>query len=551
MKNLYFLVLLISVCLNSCKNKTADDLIAGNQTEIRMNFSTSTIDEQDIIAKNNTEEDFDNTDNNLPQQSIDINDDYYMDVEWIEEGAKNTINNNILRKEGNQAALVTRALPSGTRYKLVVFNDNGTFNTERNYAIGSENNTAILLLDRGKKYTFIVYSVGSTTDLPNITFTNSANRTLPTANVNVTNVATNYVDFMYSKTEVDPLDVAVYTLNTTLTHSFSGFRVYIDARQTGYNIARPTSSLSSNFNSSSISLATGTPLTRTTSVAPNIVFPTTNASELTSNYSIINTVSDNTKIYTITAMTIGNSAITNSIVVPNLRAIQGTRYTLRLTLRPEDAILNANAVRIGGQVWQRRNIGANSATPENYGQSTFGGYYQYGYNQYIRTGTMAAGQKAYNGTGRTAIAYWNGNPAALAIRDRAPRKGTADPCPAGFRIPSESEFQTLINNTNVQNRTFANNSYNTGIRLVSKRNSSVRIMFPAQGNITVAGRSTPYVYRGLINRGTAVRVNSSYASSNVRSFYVANAANANQMSRSVPNRSVYVTARPVRCIQGN
>ncbi|MCI0922084.1 FISUMP domain-containing protein [Sphingobacterium rhinopitheci] len=548
MKKLLILFILLSIILTACSKKEVNN---GKSVALKLNLRGSTFEEQNINSKKTANiSAVGGADYSPNKSSMSINNEYYMDIELQEDNTDKLTNNSIIRKDGNFAVLVNRPVPNEVRYKMTVFNADGTYNTERNYIVGSEGTTAEILLDRGNRYTFIVYSVGSETVLPDITFANPANRTLETATVAVTNVATSNIDLMYYKWDSPIIDVPQYEINATLKHVFSRLTVSIDATATGYTLERPSSSFSQNYNNAVLKLSDASILSRTTAVTPNINYPSTNQSTLVSSPFIINAANNTNSTLTISTLKIGEISNSNPIVVSGLRVVPGTSYTLKLTVVPEDAILNANAVRIGGQVWQRLNIGANSATPENYGQSTFGGYYQYGYNQYIYTGTMTAGQRAFNGTGRTGVAFWNGNPAAIEIRDLAPLRGTDDPCPTGFRIPSESELQRLLDNTNIQNSTFADNSYNTGIRLVSKRNSSVRIMFPAQGRISVTGNSTPYSNAGIANRGTAASVSTSYASNNVRSFYTATASSS-AMSRTTANRSSYVGARPVRCIQGN
>lgn len=92
-------------------------------------------------------------------------------------------------------AATTTPLPVNTRYKVVVFNNSGNYVTEANYISGQEATaTPITGLTGGQSYTFVAYSIGSTTTLPDITYTNPANKTLTTGSVN--NVSENS-DLMY------------------------------------------------------------------------------------------------------------------------------------------------------------------------------------------------------------------------------------------------------------------------------------------------------------------------------------------------------------------
>ena len=550
MKKLLILFILLSIILTACSKKEVNN---GKSVALKLNLRGSTFEEQNINSNKTANiSAVGGADYSPNKSSMSINNEYYMDIELQEDNTDKLTTNNIIRKDGNFGVLVNRPVPNRVRYKMTVFNADGTYNTERNYIVGSEGTTAEILLDRGNRYTFIVYSVGSETVLPDITFANPANRTLETATVAVTNVATSNIDLMYYKWDSPIIDVPQYEINATLKHVFSRLTVSIDASATGYTLERPSSSFSQNYNNAVLKLSDASILSRTTAVTPNINYPSTNQSTLVSSPFIINAANNTNSTLTISTLKIGEISNSNPIVVSGLRVVPGTSYTLKLTVVPEDAILNNNTVRIGGQVWRRLNVGATSATPENYGQATFGAYYQHGFGSSVRSPTGGAGQREFDPNGRTAPINWNGNTSTnAATREANPSRGTNDPCPVGFRVPTLNEYNILLANTLVFDRSFTVNSYNTGIRLVSKRNTAVRILFPAAGYYTISGNGIPYSLVGRVNLGDQAYIWSSYINTNNRSANYFATNTSHRMVENEDNRSWVVRALQVRCIQGN
>jgi hypothetical protein len=109
------------------------------------------------------------------------------------------------------AQTIEKPLDKNVKYKVVVYDNQGAYVTEKNYNYGEEATTEGIALDAGKSYTFIAYSINSTTTLPNI---NNQN-TLSTASLN--NVSG---DLMYY-TGTLTLKNGVNNLNVVLKHRFS------------------------------------------------------------------------------------------------------------------------------------------------------------------------------------------------------------------------------------------------------------------------------------------------------------------------------------------
>lgn len=583
MEKSYTLILLFIMTLAGCKKIEDNFLKDPSITEVRIDFANSTIDEQNIVFNDESDNEFDPfddiinssgedsfidedtidesieydsgdlDDDPLPlmnKSHINLDNDHYLDIELTLNDEKNVVNNAIRENAGNQAALVNRDLVNGTRYKVAVFNGNGTFNSERNYIKGSESNTARLYLDRGKAYTFVVYSVNSTSNLPAITFASNTNRTLASSTIGLSNVATSNVDFMYYSWYTPNLDLPVIGLNITFRHVFSRLFVRINSSFTGYNITRPTINFSANYNNAVINLNNGSVSSRSGLVAPNIVFPQTNANILLSLPFIINNSNNSTSSLNLVNLTIGTKTLNNG-AINNLSVIAGASQTLNLTVRPADAILGNNSVRIAGTVWQRVNRGSSATDPDTYSSRIFGGYYQFGYSLHIRNGLLGPGQKTFSRRGRTDPTYWNSNRSGLAARERNPIKGSADPCAAGFRLPTNNEYRKLRLNTVLQNARFVRNSYATGFRLRSRTNRNVLITFPAQGRLLATGNGLPYNYGGRASLGIFAATRSSYTTTNLNGFMWGNATSQGAAFVRPPLRKTYVMAYPVRCIRNN
>ncbi len=142
---------------------------------------------------------------------------------------------------------------------------------------------------------------------------------------------------------------------------------------------------------------------------------------------------------------------------------------------------NADEMVIGNVAWTKYNLkhpaqapgGATFAKklPSECGLGTreesHGGFYQWGINRSWWTTTDAA-------MGQVPSGMWNND------NSSSPSNWSSGPCPTDYRLPTEAEFQTLINSCSVSRGGSEWNYYDYGYIRLS--NGSDFIEFPAVGN---------------------------------------------------------------------
>lgn len=236
--------------------------------------------------------------------------------------------------------------------------------TERNYARGQESSTANLNLDGGSNYTFIVYSVKSQTDLPDVTYTNTSNKTLATASISG---LANTVDFMYYRKDMQVSGNQTNYLDVILRHRLSQITTTIDASATGYNITAVTANIDSHYPSYNVPLSTGTPAQTGTAGTAAVTFPTLGTQIVVANPLMLNGNTTTGK-FTLATITIGPLTQTvSSAALTGLKITPGIMYNLKFTLSPADVYLDnyngQKAARINGKVWMLYNLGDNRTDP--------------------------------------------------------------------------------------------------------------------------------------------------------------------------------------------
>ncbi|OOG19781.1 hypothetical protein BWD42_07735 [Sphingobacterium sp. CZ-UAM] len=381
----------------------------------------------------------------------------------------------------SKRAAVQQDLQGDVRYKLLVYANNGTYVTERDYIRNRENLTPELVLDGGQSYTFVAYSVNSTTDLPAVNFGDPANKTL--SNSSLQNVSGN-ADLMYFKRQMT-LNSGQNDLNIVLTHQFSRITSTIDATATGFPISALTASFSTHSPFANLQLEDGL-LTRLGTAVNNPVtsFTGLNSMVVKGAPVLLNT-NTTTGSFILGSIKIGSLTQTNKIPFNALVIEPGVDYTLTLTIAVADGYsthMGIPVVSINGKVWMRHNLGADySLDPDQNPsvQGLIGNYYQWG-----RPAIVADGF-----TNPNIISGWTSNEVTDATlwnsgTEATPIKTVNDPCPDGFRVPTRTEYFRLVadaTTSNIGNWTGGDTNYSAAKVLTSKRKADVVMTLPSGG----------------------------------------------------------------------
>ncbi|MND71933.1 hypothetical protein D3C87_643920 [compost metagenome] len=139
------------------------------------------------------------------------------------------VNKGLVASSGTKATTTTqiteKQLDKDVKYKVVVYDDQGNYVTEKTYSYGGEAAAEGIILDAGKTYTFVAYSTNSTNTVPNI----SNQSTLSSASLN--NISG---DLMYFANTLK-VNKGVNNLDVVLKHRFSQIitTLTMDANMTG------------------------------------------------------------------------------------------------------------------------------------------------------------------------------------------------------------------------------------------------------------------------------------------------------------------------------
>ncbi|MDV3539837.1 hypothetical protein CMU94_11915 [Elizabethkingia anophelis] len=515
----------------SCRSNDSDNKVtAGGTANLSINLQGEAFDDTaDLGGQASLTQGVSVSTSAVQRKEIPFNNDFTLVAELSPVGsssgkqAQAALGGNLL------AATGPTPLGTGIRYKVVVFRSTGEYVTERNYARGQESSTADLNLDGGSNYTFIVYSVKSQTDLPDVTYTNTSNKTLATASISG---LANTVDFMYYRKDMQVSGNQTNYLDVILRHRLSQITTTIDASATGYNITAVTANIDSHYPSYNVPLSTGTPAQTGTAGTAAVTFPTLGTQIVVANPVMLNGNTTTGK-FTLSAITIGPLTQTvSSAALTGLKITPGIMYNLKFTLSPADVYLDnyngQKAARINGKVWMLYNLGDNRTDP-NTGPFDQSNFYQFGRSAVVATGSTQTAEISGWNTTIAADNAWNSGTEA------APVKTGNDPCPQNYRIPTRTELQSLLDGTTkTEIGTFNDSPTNFSAAKVytSNRNSSVKLTFPAIGaRNAAAGR--------VNNRGISPHVWTSTAS---------DASNAYANGRNTIVIHPKNTGNPIRCI---
>ncbi|MVZ65225.1 hypothetical protein GQF61_05120 [Sphingobacterium sp. DK4209] len=499
-------IMLVVLMGTSCQRKETDEISRGDQAVVTVSLKDAVFNGDEKLepsAKASVDRSNKTSVHNTANISeTQLGDDLILVAELKEVKNSTNLSSSQMTTSGNAekaASTIERnQLIPGTRYKVVVFGPDRKYVTERDYAYGSEASTAALKLDGDKKYTFIAYSVNSTSILPAVTFADASNKTLDNSSVNG---VTSSNDLMYFSTELTVSGNNSNYLSIVFKHRFSQITTIIDASVTGYTISAINANLSPQYTASNLKLADGS-LTRTgTAGNATLSFSGLNTSILTSAPILINSETTSGTL-TLSSITIGPLNKTSTAAALSGLVIKpGVKYNLTLSITPTDGYVGDD-VRINGVTWSRRNLSvANTVTPDQAPGTSqiFGNYYQFGSSLVVAAPTATVTNTNWKPASQPNNSWNLGT-------ELAPVKTSNDPCPVGYRVPTRTEFQRLIDatvHTDVGTWTKSNTNYSAAKVLTSKRNKSIKLTFPAQGffGTSVEVGTSNYISLPLDERG--------------------------------------------------
>ncbi|NAW50255.1 hypothetical protein GNY06_02250, partial [Elizabethkingia argentiflava] len=156
-------------------------------------------------------------------------------------GSINKVNDNMPKAE---TKVEQSQLKPGVKYKVVAYDSNGKYVTEKIFTSGQKEEG--FRLDGGKEYTFVAYSINTTDNVPSI----SNPENLSSAKLD--NISG---DLMYFKRKMIVSGDRVNYLDVILKHQFSEITTTLDARQVGTFKAINLPSIKPSSKSANISFA--------------------------------------------------------------------------------------------------------------------------------------------------------------------------------------------------------------------------------------------------------------------------------------------------------
>ncbi|WP_323374298.1 FISUMP domain-containing protein [Elizabethkingia anophelis] len=443
-----------------------------------------------------------NTENNVERQSVLITPSSFITAE-LSPTLESKFSTNASLESNSQAAISGNPITSGVMFRIIAYRQsNGNYHTHQDYTVGQP--AVPMMLDNGASYNIVAYSYGAST-LPSISSGEQNN--ISSASVNYDD---NNRDFMYQKIPFTPTN-STNTLNITLRHKVAQITTIVNSGDLG-NITNITGGvLTPHYSNGVISLSTGIMSGRsnitsgaalnfsglnTTTATAAPVFVNADTGGLTGGFSAAITIAGTTK----------------TISLPNsFKITPENKSNLTINLGKCGAYVGPNTNPANYKEFMCHNLGATTtADPFTPAAAIHGAKYQWG-AQTGEAGRYVSQSVDQSNSG--AISGWNST--AKPNGSWSDTSKTAnDPCPAGYRVPTEAQWQAVISNNNVERVGSWNSDGNYTSALYFRNPSNVRtLMLPAAGY-------RYYTVGTLLDRGDYGRYwSSSEATSNANFLY--------------------------------
>lgn len=242
--------------------------------------------------------------------------------------ASSTTNGTSLRASSANRAAVTEertALGENVKYKIVVYKSNGDYVTEKIYTNKSDNDNEIEL-DAQQAYTFVAFSVNSTSTVPSVT----AQTNLATASLD--NIS---ADLMYFKKDLT-VQSGDNNLDVILKHQYSEVTTNLSMAtdMTGAITNLGATTIGPTHPSANLKLADGTINYNGSTSTANVVFPAlgTGLRTVSSAPALLIHPGATNGLFNFGSITIDGETKSN-VSVAGLQIVPGQRYNLNLNFK--------------------------------------------------------------------------------------------------------------------------------------------------------------------------------------------------------------------------
>ncbi|WP_337084498.1 FISUMP domain-containing protein [Elizabethkingia anophelis] len=421
-------------------------------------------------------------------------------------------------------------LTPGVKFRVIAYRQsNGNYHTHQDYIIGQA--AVPMMLDNEVRYNIVVYSYG-TTDLPAISSGEQSNIRSATVNYNDNNR-----DFMYQNITFTPDNYTNNTLNITLRHKVAQITTIVNSGSLGDITNITAGVLTPHYSNGVVPLSSGVMTGRTTLTSGSALnFSGLNTSTATSTPVFVNAnTGGNITGGFSAAITIAGA--TKTINLPNsFKITPENKSNLTINLMKCGAYIGPNTNPSNYKEFMCQNLGATTEIdPFSAQAGNHGAKYQWG-AQTNETGRYYSQANDQNNSG--SIAGWNSSGKPSGSWSDTSKTGN-DPCPEGYRVPTQAQWQAVIANNNVERvGSWANNLNNYTTALYFRNPSNIRtLMLPAAG-YRISGDGAGLFSRGSIGQYWS---SSEFGSSSSRNMNITN---------SIVNtiRTERTSGLPVRCV---